>query len=348
MAADGPVLPAADGSGDRARPDAWLDFFLARHRQDREHGRKTAAWGDIFLSHPGWIRKIPRDVLVLNRGTAPARPDSLAAAVQAFKKHHVPQALCPVLCGGDRFVPDSRAGMDRVGAAYAAAKAGKLAGIMLAGGGCLPEGAAMLHFQAGCLLWSGRPPGPAAFSLWALGRDEPDLFRVYSFLAQAEHRLPHAHGRYLFEDPLFAPFSRQGDPREVEAHFHKAAQYLEKREVAGGELAGFIAFCRRLYAFIAAKVRFSTRLGSLLRDENGGEEIGRQAAGLEQEAQGLKGLYEDLWNRHFLPGGHPGFLDDFARLQGRLAYLRQASVKPASRKDLLAELENDLPADEQP
>jgi hypothetical protein len=350
---DGPVFPAANGSGRQASPAAWLAFFLAQLRQGSEQGKKTAVWGDAFLRHPDWIRKIPRDVLVLNRGAAPARPDFFKTAVPLFKKHHVPQALCPVLCDRDRFIPDARAGLDRVNAAYSAAKAGKLAGIMLAGGGregggCLPEGAAMLHFQAGCLLWSGGPPGPLAFSLWALGRDEPDLFRVYSFLAQAEHRLPHAHGRYFFEDPLFAPFSRQGDPREIEAHFHKAAQYLEKKEVAGDDLAGFIAFCRRMYEFIAVKVRFSARLGSLLREEGGGEGIRRQAAGLEQEARELKNLYVGLWDQHFQPGGLPAFLNDFARLQGRLAYLRQAADKPAARKDLLAELESYSPADEQP
>jgi len=351
---DGPVLPAANGSGDQPPPEEWLAFFLARHRQGREQGKKTAAWGDVFLRHPDWIRKIPQDTLVLNRGAAPGGSDFFKTAAAPFKKHHIPQVLCPVLCGRDRFIPDAHAGLDRVSAAFTAAGAGKLAGIMLAAGcghdgcGCLPEGAAMLHFQAGCLLWSGRPPGPAAFSLWALGRDEPDLFRVYSFLAQAEHRLPHAHGRYLFEDPLFAPFSRQGDPREIESHFHKAAQYLEKREIGGEELTGFIAFCRRLYGFIAGKVRFSARLGSLLREEDGGEEVSRQAAGLEREAQDLKDLYLDLWGQHFLHGGFPGFLDDFARLQDRLAYLRQAGAGPAAQKHLLAELENSSPADEQP
>ncbi len=348
---DSPVFPAASRSGQQAPPNAWLDFFLAQHRQGREQGKKTAVWGDVFLRHPDWIRKIPQDVLVLNRGVAPARSDFFKTSVPPFKKHHIPQALCPVLCGRDRFIPDARAGMDRVSAVYMAAKAGKLAGIMLAsgereGGGCLPEGAAMLHFQAGCLLWSGRPPGPAAFSLWVLGRDEPDLFRVYSFLAQAEHRLPHAHGRYLFEDPLFAPFSRQGDPREIESHFHKAAQYLEKKEIAGDELAGFIAFCRRMYEFIAVKVRFSARLGSLLSEENSGEAIRRLAVGLEREVLDLKGLYVDLWNRHFQPGGLPGFMNDFAHLQGRLEYLRRAGAKQAARKDLLAEMENDFPDDE--
>lgn len=350
---DGPELPAANRGGGQTSPAAWLDFFLDRHRRGREPGKKTAVWGDIFLSHPDWIRKIPRDTLVLNRGAAPGRSDLFKTAVPPFKKHHVPQVLCPVLCGRGRFIPDAHAGLERVGAAFTAVRAGKLAGVMLAGcgreaGGCLPEGAAMLHFQAGCLLWSGRPPGPAAFSLWALGRDEPDLFRVYSFLAQAEHRLPHAHGRYLFEDPLFASFSRQGDPREIEAHFHKAAQYLEKREVGGGELTGFIAFCRSLYGFIAGKVRFSARLGALLREESGGDAVRLQADELGREALDLENRYVELWRQHFQNGGLPGFLDDFARLRDRLAYLRQAGAGPAAKKFLLAELENSSPADEQP
>jgi len=342
---DRPVLPAAGESGNQARPEAWLDFFLARHRRNREQGKKTAVWSDVFLGRPEWIRKIPQDVLVLNRGAAQGRGDFFNSVILPFKQHHVPQALCPVLCGPDRFIPDARAGMDRVSGAYKAAKAGKLAGVMLAGGdgqggGCLPEGAAMLHFQAGCLLWSGRPPGPAAFSLWAVGRDEPDLFRVFSFLAQAEHRLPQPHGRYLFEDPLSAPFSRQDDPREIEAHFHKAALYLEKREGAGDEQSGFITFCRRLYEFIAVKVRFSARLGAMLREENGGEVIRRQLAGLEQEALNLKNLYGELWSQRRQPGAIPGSLNDFAFLLERLAYLRRAVSAPVAREKLLKEMES--------
>jgi hypothetical protein len=348
---DPPVFPAAEGVGATTRPAAWFDFFLSRHRQGRDLGRKTAAWGDIFLRHGEWIRKIPQGVLVFNRGTAPGRSDLFKTTVQPFKKHHIPQVLCPVLCDRGRFIPDARAGMDRVREAYTAARAGKLAGVMPASGdpegGCLPEGAAMLHFQAGCLLWSGHPPGPAAFSLWALGRDEPDLFRVYSFLAQAEHRLPHAHGRYLFEDPLFAPFSSQGDPREIEAHFHKAALYLEKRALAGGELAGFITFCRCLYEFIAVKVRFSARLGSFLREENGLARLRRQAAGLQEEALKLKDLHGELYSQHFQPAGLPHGKSNFDLLSERFASLIQAACRPAGREELLAELKNEPPPESQ-
>jgi hypothetical protein len=345
-----PVFFAGDGDGNKTRPAGWLDFFLAQHRQGKTEGKRTAVWGDVFLRHPEWIRKIPQDVLVLNREAAPGRSASFKTAVLPFKKHHIPQALCPVLCGRDRFIPDARAGMDRVSAAYTAVRSGKLAGIMLAGGereggGCLPEGGAMLQFQAGCLLWSGRPPGPAAFSLWALGREEPDLFRVYSFLAQAEHRLPQAHGRYLFEDPLFAPFSRQDDASEIEAHFRKAALYLEKREMAHNELTGFIDFARKTYEFIAAKVQFSNRLGSLLREEDGNEGMRRRAAGLEQEALDLKNLFLELWGRHFQPGGPAHIIRSFDSLSGRFAYLVQAASSQSGREDLLAELENEPPLD---
>jgi hypothetical protein len=178
-----------------------------------------------------------------------------------------------------------------------------------------------------------------------LGRPAPDLFRVFSFLAQAEHRLPQPHGRYLFEDPLSAPFSRQDDPREIEAHFHKAALYLEKREGAGDEQTGFVTFCRRMYEFIAVKVRFSARLGALLREENGGAEVCRQAAGLGREALDLKDRYLDLWDRHFQPGGRPPNIKGFAFLSERFAYLIQAAGRKAGIENLLAELGNEPPAD---
>jgi hypothetical protein len=345
---DPPALPVAEGAGDGSQPEEWLDFFLARHRRGRVQGKKTVVWGDIFLRHDEWIRKIPQDVMVLNRGTPPGRSDLSGSAMRPFRKHHIPQVLCPILCGRDRFIPDCRSGMDLVRDAYSVASTGKLAGVMLAGGepegsGCLPEGAAMLHFLAGCLLWSGHAPGPAAFSRWMLGRDEPDLFRVYSFLAQAEHRLPHAHGRYLFEDPLFAPFSSQGDPREIEAHFRKAALYLEKRALTGVELAGFIAFCRHLYEFIAVKVRFSARIRSFLRDESGMESLRLEAAWLQQETLKLKALHGELQARHFQPGGRGRGRSGFDLLSGRFADLVQTACRPTGRQDLLAELENEPP-----
>jgi hypothetical protein len=282
-------------------PAAWFDFFLGQCRTAKAGGGKLAAWGDLFLSHREWIRRIPHDALVLNRERGVERGDFFKAAVLPFKEHHVHQVLCPTLCDRGRFFPDARAAMSRVHAAFAAAGAGKLAGVMVnngdgTGDGCLPQGAALALFQAGGQLWSGRLPGPAAFSRWALGRDEPDLFRVFSFLAQAEHRLTHSHNRYLFEDPLTAPFSRQGDPREVVAHFRKAALYLQKREFAAGDLSGFLEFVRRLYEFIATKVEFSLRLRTLAREAFGNKEIRSQAMRLERMGAKLQDCYLGLWS----------------------------------------------------
>jgi hypothetical protein len=285
-------------------PEAWFDFFMGQCRSTGGAGGRTAAWGDWFLHHHEWIRRIPRDVLVLNRGTdpGPGRGDFFTAAVLPFKEHHVRQVLCPTLCERGRFLPDARAALSRVDAAFALARAGKLMGIMLGAGAgegdsCLPQGAALALFQAGCQLWSGRLPGPGAFSHWALGRDEPDLFRVYSFLAQAEHRLPQPHNRYLFEDPQLAPFSSQGDPREVEAHFRKAALYLQKREFPAGDLSEFLDFVRCLYGFIADKVEFSRRLGRLGGAGGAGEGLQARALQLERSGAELKESYLGLWRR---------------------------------------------------
>ncbi|HEX7502176.1 MAG TPA: hypothetical protein VF451_02045, partial [Acidobacteriota bacterium] len=136
---------------------------------------------------------------------------------------------------------------------------------------------------------------------------------------------------------------RQGDPREIEAHFHKAAQYLEKKEIAGDELAGFITFCGRMYKFIAVKVRFSARLGSLLREEDGDEEIRRQAAGLKRQALDLKNLYVDSWNRHVQPGSRPPDIKGFDFLCESFARLIRTVSRPAGREDLMAELKKYSP-----
>ncbi len=342
---DLPVAPPSGSTGAEAKLPAgdWFIFFLDRCRQARCQGNKAVMWGDLFLDHPDWIRKAPKDILVLNRPSATTRCDFAGDAIAPFRRHHIPQALCPSLCGRDRILPDARSGMARVQSAFAAARAEKLAGVMLRGGagedgGCLPEGAALLHFQSGCLLWSGRVPGPASFSRWALGRDEPDLFRVYSFLAQAEHRLPFTHLRYLFEEPLLAPCSRQGDPREVVAHFRKAALYLKKREIAAGELAGFVDFIRPLYAFIAAKVEFSMRLEALLGDKDGSQEVGRFAEQLAQECLELDGRYMEARGRHFGPGGAPGVQAGFAELRRSLQHLARLASAPAACAELVDEL----------
>jgi hypothetical protein len=344
----GPAFFHGTGAEAETGSTAWLDFFLGQCRAARAGGTRIAAWGDLFLRRPEWIRRIPGGVLVLNReaGPGPGRGDYFKTVILPFKAHHVQQVLCPLLCERDRFLPDTRAAMARIEAAAAAVRTGKLAGIMLAAGQddgetCLPEGAALLHFQAGCLLWSGRLPGPASFSRWALSRDEPDLFRVFSFLAQAEHRLPYSHCRYLFEDPLLAPYSRQGDPREIAAHFSKAVLYLKAREFAANEMSGFFDFTARLYKTIAAKVELSSRLRSFLEGAGGGETIRLQAAWLQQAVAELKELYAGLFGGPLPSRG----LKEFDLLSERFAHLAQAASSPAGRETLLSALKNDSPLD---
>jgi hypothetical protein len=325
-----PVRPGADAP---AAGDPWLEFFLNRCREAREAQASLTAWSERFLERPERVRRIPREALILNRGDASARNARFAAAARAFSGHHVRQVLCPRLCGAGRFLPDGRGAMAGIEAACAAAAAARLPGVLLLAdgddaSGCLPGGAALARFQAGCRLWSGRASAPAAFGRWALGRDEPDLFRVASFLAQAEGRLPRGHERYLFEDPLLAPFSRLDDPRRVVAHYRKAVQYLGKREIDAGDLGGFLAFAARLFAVIAAKVEFSARLGALLAED--GRELASRASALEGDLAGLGDLYVALG-----AAPHPGAGRDFDRLLHELAELRRAAATAAGRAGLL-------------
>lgn len=339
---------SSEASEKKVQPDAWFEDFLQRCKLGKARGCKMLVWADRFADHPEWIRKIPRDVLVFQRSPNTGSYENFKSKAMLFKKHHIPQVLSQTIWSRERFIPAIRSSMAGVSAAFRAAKADKLAGVMLigcesGGNGCLPEGSALLQFEAGCLFWSGRPPVPGAFSRWALGRDEPDLFRVYSFLAQLDHQLPHTHGQYLFEDPVFAAFSRPGDPRAIEAHYRKAALYLKKRKIARNELTDFLNFTRQLCEFIAAKVEFSSCLGSLLEEQCGPEQILHQTAWLEKGAEKLKNLYLELWRKRFQPEGLPDFASGFTLLQERFQYLHQLSSRPAAREKLLAELKNHSP-----
>jgi hypothetical protein len=338
------------GQGMKMTPGGWFDRFMSRYSLGRTRGEKMLVWADRFLDQPEWIRKIPQDVTVLNRDQGIAKPDFFKNRILPFKKHHIPQVLCPAVWSRDRFIPAMRPSMALITAAFTAARGGGLAGVMVLGGedeedGCLPEGLAMLQFQAGSLFWSGCPPVPSAFSRWALGRDEPDLFRVYSFLSQVDQRLPHTHCQYLFEDPVAAVFSRQCDAREIETHYRKAALYLKKRKIPRNELTEFLNFAQQLYEFIAAKVDFSSRLGVILGEKGCEEKVRLQADWLGQGAEKLKNGYWQLWKKHFQPENPPRCMESFVFLQERFHYLRQASCRPAGRAILLAELKNYFPLD---
>jgi hypothetical protein len=329
-AAVDPVPAPAAGSVPTAE---WFAALLLQLGRVGERGARPAVWSDHFLRCPEWIRKIPRDVLVLHRDHGPEQPRFFAETLPLFRRHHLAQALCPVLGGNGRLFTDVRSTLARVEAAAAAALGSPPAGVILLGGGeaeaGLPQGAAMLYFQAGVRLWRGGLAAPDAFSRWALGRDEPGLFRVYSFLAQAEHQLPLGHDRYLFEDPVAAPCSRQGDPRAVLAHFRKAALYLSKREVAASELSGFIDFARRLYGFIAAKVEFSLRLEALLAAGDAG--IALLAGRLGDAVMELHAAWRGL-------GGAAAPAAGFDRLAGRLARIGREASTAAGRVRLKAEV----------
>lgn len=327
---------------------AKFERFLASYRFLKARGKSVLVWGDCFLAAPDLIRKIPQDVLVLNHDDESENTDAFKKQAAPFKKHHIFQALCTSTWNRARFIPAMRKSMVDNAAAFAAAREEKLAGVMLTscaekGDGNFLEGIILPLFQAGNIFWSGQAPRPEAFTQWALGQAEPDLFRVYTFLAQVDSPLQHTHRQYLFEDPLFAAFSRQDNAKEIVARYRKTSIYLKKRKIASREIADFLSFSQHLYEFIADKVEFSSLFVTSLADADEAEKVRQRLERLLPAGEKLKNLYLNLWLGRYRPDGLARKIKKFDFLQERLHYLLQASAYPAARKKLLAEFENYIP-----
>jgi hypothetical protein len=330
---------------------AAVDFahFADAYRFFSSMGKKVLVCADGFLAAPEMIRKIPQDVVVLNRGETIEKSDAFRQRAGPFKKHHLNQILGTAAWCTDRFIPAMRRSMANNAAAYAAAREEKLAGVLMAGGaekgeGGFLEGIALPLFHAGNLFWCGQAPRPDAFARWALGHDEPDLFRVYTFLCQVDNPSQRTHREYLFEDPLLANFSRQDNQREIVSTYRKASLYLKKRKIARNEMSDFLSFAQHLYEFIAAKVEFSSRLLSRLGAAAADENIPLELDRLIADAERLKNLYITLWLGRCQPEGLARQIREFASLQERFRHVQRASIQPAARKKLLLEFDNYSPA----
>ncbi len=330
----------------------WFERFLGIYRFFKARGQMLLVTAESFLAAPEWIRKIPQDVLLLNSDAAIENHDAFRKKTAPFKKHHIPQILGTATWSRARFIPAMRKSMANNTAAFTAAKEDKLAGVML--GGCAErgdgnffEGILLPLFHAGNLFWSGLAPRPDAFGLWALGHDEPDLFRVYTFLSQVDSPLQHTHRQYLYEDPLFANFSRQDNAREIVARYRKASIYLKKRKISAREISDYLNFIQHLYDFIADKVEFSSQFSAFLADGREVEKIRQRLERLLAEVEKLKNLYINLWLSRCQPEGLARKIKEFDFLEERCHYLLQAGAHPASRKKLLAKLKNYSLAEDQ-
>lgn len=332
--------------GENDRPEtAAIDFarFIEAHRFFSSLKKKILLRADRFLAVPELIRKLPQDVSVLNGGETVTSGDVFRQQAAPFKKHHLAQMLGTAAGYGGRFIPAMRRAMANNAAAYEAAREEKLAGVMMAGGtgrgeGGFWEGMALTLFHAGHLLWCGQTPRPDAFARWALGRDEPDLFRIFTFLSQVDNPLQHTHREYLFEDPLRADLSRQDNPREIVSAYRKAFQYLKKRKIARNDMSDFLGFAQHLYEFVAAKVDFSYRLPARLGGDDADGRMQSEAERLVVGAEKLKDLYITLWLGRCQPEGLARQIREFTALQERLRALQQAGAHPESKKKLLLEL----------
>ncbi len=309
--------------------EAFIKYLLECYRFFAARGKKVMVWGDMFSEEECPASLLPDEVVVLNWDYFPETEEGFSARAAQFRNRSpARQVLCSGTWSWAKFIPATRRSMLNTEAAFAAAERNRLAGVMLTSWGddgneYLPEGIYLSLFHAGNLLWSGAGLNAAAFSLWLCGREDLDLFRLASFLGQVDHPLPYTHRYYLYEDPLSAPFSRQGDGREVVARYSKAAAYLGRKSASS--LIEYHEFCRRLFLLLATKVDFSLALPALLRAEKNAQ-VNSACDRLINELEQVRDLYGELWLSRYKAQGLYEIISRFNQLIARYQYL-QAVLK---------------------
>ncbi len=324
---------------------AWFSRFMGCYHFFRARGKKLLVRGEDFLKTPDWIRKIPQDVMVLIAADEIDSSAGFKRAAGPFKRHHLPQVLGTSTWSQARLIPAMRRSTEDNAAALAAVQEEKLAGVMLhclteQGDGAFLEGILLPLFQSGNLFWDGQSPRPDAFSQWALGGHDPDLFRVYAFLSQVDSPLQHSHWQYLFEDPLSAACSRQDDVKEITARYRKASLYLKKRKIAGNEVSDFLHIAQSVYEFVADKVEFSGRLMSWLETAGGDESVRQALDRLLPACEKLKDLYCAMWLKRRHPFGLARRIREFDLIQERFSWIRRSMNHPAQKKKLAMQIKN--------
>ena len=230
------------GSGSResdkkTQSAAWFEDFLNRCRLGRARGERMLVWGDLFADHPEWIRKIPRDVLVLQKEPRHGDGPIFSETRSCLSKNTMSRrCFARPSASRDRFIPAMRRSMARISAAFAAGQSGKTgrghADRLRAAGetaACRKRAPCSISRPAACSGAAGRPcPGPSAAGRWA-GMNPTCSASILSWRRWITS-CPIPTASIFSKIPCLPPFLRQGDPREIEAHYRKAALYLKKRK----------------------------------------------------------------------------------------------------------------------
>jgi len=333
-----------DECGALTEPEAVKKNLLESCSFFKARGKKIMIWGDMFTNPDFSPAFLPDDVMILNWDYVIEKEEDFSARAAIFNQRSLArQVLCPGTWSWAKFIPAGARAIRNINAAFAAAERNRLAGVMLTSWGddgneYLPEGINLSLFHAGNLLWSGTSLNAAAYSLWLKGTEDLDSYRTALFLGQLDQPLAFTHRYYLYEDPLSAPFSRQGDSREAVARYSKAAAYLGKK--TGGAHSRYLDFCIRLCRLLAAKIDYSQALPGLLKAGKTNE----AKAGCEKlinQFTDLRDVYCELWLEVYKPQGLSEILARFSIMTARYRYLSAILEKrPAEAVNCLGFAEN--------
>jgi hypothetical protein len=307
----------------RGKANVYLGHVLKLHKLARKRGKRMMMWGDIVLDHPEVIRKLPRDMLVLNWGYN-AR-DNWLESCRAFARAGLEFWVCPGVNSWGTIFPQTEVARANIRRFAVAGKRHGASGLLNTdwgddGHAQCPTGSLHGYAYGAEQAWSCGKTGDSDFDRrfsWAVFRDgSGDFGRLYAELGRTsapfgtERPLDYcSYPFHMLWDPLIRPREREAlgkwrEPtaaqiRACEKHAQRALKlttalrprFRDYRHVLDEcEFAArmTLSACRRQRVFEAACAALAgkRRLGKRAR---------AQVSALRAEWRQFRRQFEKLW-----------------------------------------------------
>jgi len=330
---------SAAACAERGRTEVYLAFLNQVRELAAKHGRRIQFWGDIVLTRPDLLGRVPQDALPLIWGYEADHPFEEQTRLMAASG--LSYYVCPGTSAWHSFAGRARNTLENVAAAARWGHAHGAAGCLIAdwgdSGHLQPPAASALGFLAGAAFaWNttlAEAPAATPIEAWlsAHAFDEPG-----GALGAAARALGDVYRACGFEplngSALFFLFRYIDQTMAHERLKGLSAEGLERAMAAIGEAATLLstadpgdaarALTARELAWSAGMLRWCVRLGQARlaagRDRPVADIAAKTKAALRDELTALARECRTLWLATSRPGGLAESLAWFARVERAL------------------------------